>query len=274
MRDKCLDGAFTVKCTLGEPCSSWWLLEDRLESCIADVVPLIQDASLIAEQNILKQGTRRLIFRHSTNDTCFLIKAFPLDTLRSRLQYRKYAYNETVNLITAQERGIPVPKLYGYGYLKRGPLVVWNAVCQEFVDMPNMEMLLNTQSNVKQRYGLVKRSLPLFKCLYETGCNHIDFKPGSILLGQGGIGIIIDFQYVSYLTKPSPVVLAAQAGYFAWDVCIKNKWIEKVIMREWFDELLNCLCLEPSRELITIFERTMTKRYSIKQRLAGMAGID
>ncbi len=253
--------------------SSWVLRDLSVAACVEGVTPLIQSPAKIEPKKLIKQQTRRLIFRHTVDDRDYLVKAFPFGTFKKRLQYKKYADAEVANILRARELGITVPELFGYGRQTSWMLVKWNAVCQEYIDAPNMEDLLSQEQIPEERYGLLKRSFPLFKTLYETGCNHIDFKPGSILLGDGKKDTVIDFQYVRYLDEPSKLVLAAQAGYFAWDVAVKNQWLGPEVMVGWFRQLLDYMDIEDSPKMMSIFSRTSTVKYSIKDRLDGVAGL-
>jgi tRNA A-37 threonylcarbamoyl transferase component Bud32 len=262
-----------VPLSCGSPVSNWVLRDLSVAACVEEVTPLIQSPKNIEPQHLIKQQTRRLIFRHSIDGQDYLIKAFPLGVFKKRLQYKKYADAEVANILHAKELGIPVPELFGYGRQTDWMLVKWNAVCQEYIDAPNMEDLLFQEQSLEERNRLLIRSFPLFKKLYEAGCNHIDFKPGSILVGNDGKDTVIDFQYVRYLDGPSKLVFAAQAGYFAWDVVIKNRWLEQEAMADWFQHLLDYVGIEDDSQVMSIFSRTSAAKYSIKDRMNGVAGL-
>ena len=262
-----------VSLSLGKPACHWHVQNNIFISCVTDATALIRDPSKIDSQLLIKEQTRRLIFKHKSPRGDVLIKAFPLNSIRKRLQNKKYAPSEAINLFMAQQRGIPVPELIGYGCQTEWLIVKWNAICQEFIDAPSLENLLDGESNPKERYKLLRRAFPSFKSLYCAGCNHIDFKPGSILTREDGEDVIIDWQYARFLAKPSKQILAAQAGYFAWDVSVRNRWIKPVEMDTWYQELLDYLNINDTTEMQSIFSKTSGLRHSIMDRLTGKAGL-
>jgi len=265
---------FPFHIVAGKPETHWYLNDKALAKCIQEVAPLIHDSSAIGQENLIKNEKRRLVFKHRFDGIDYLIKAFPLDTLRARLKHRKYADTEAENVLRAGQLGIPVPALHACGYRRESFLTVWNALCYEYIDSPSMETLLEKEPDQQKKIELLQRAFPLFRHFYETGCNHIDFKPGSILLGATGNDVIIDFQYVSFLSEPSARVLASQAGYFAWDVSVRNQWLGPDAMQEWFHSLLQYLGLNSTDDLMSVYNKTARRRYSIRQRLEGSAGQD
>ena len=128
------------------------------------------------------------------------------------------------------------------------------------------------ETDPQRRRQLIAGVYPFFRQLYETGCNHIDLKPGSFLTDTDGKGCIIDFQYVRFLPAPLPQVLAAQAGHFAWDVVSCNGWLTEDDLVDWFDGLLDYLGIAPDEMVRQVFERTASRRYPIADRLQGTAG--
>ncbi len=260
-----------VMLSAGQPVSHWCIHDQNLANYIEGVVNLINNPALVRETNLLKYAKRRLVFKHCIKDLDIVIKAFPLDSIEKKLKHKKYAFTEARNILRAQQRGIPSPKLLGFGMQKRNCLVSWNSVLLEYITDSSMELMLDIMDNLSERYLLLERAFPLFSILYESGCNHIDFKPGSIHLNETDAKII-DFQYVNFLSQPSLRVLAAQAGYFAWNVSVRNHWVAVTNMQDWFTGLLDYLNVTGDDEMWMIFHRTHARRYSIADRMNGVAG--
>lgn len=225
----------------------------------------------IPATNLLKRGPRRLVFRQETavsGHGCVIVKAFPLDTLRHRWRHGKYGRAEATNLLIARERGLPVPRVFAFGWQRRWGLVAWNALVMEFMNgRPMKEHLVNAGNPAKRE--LLWRVLPLFRRIYETGCNHIDLGPHAILLGESAAeDCLIDFQYCRFLAHPAPETFAAQAGYFAW--CLTTHWnlAPRDMVTEWFEALLETLPLSNLPELRRRFQHHMEHKASIQERLA------
>lgn len=266
-----LHNILPIRISAGNPLSHWLVMDQTLADCVKNVVNLVNNPDLIKNTNLLKYAKRRLVFKHCTKDQNFIIKAFPLDSFGKKLKHKKYALAEACNILRARQMGIPTPKLLGFGMQKCLCLVSWNAVLLEYIANSSMELMLGNMENLSQRYHLLEKAYPLFRILYESGCNHIDFKPGSIYLNDVEAKII-DFQYVAFLPEPSLHVLAAQAGYFAWNVSIKNNWVAVTNMKDWFSGLLDYLNVQEDNEMWNIFHRTHSNRYSINDRMSGVAG--
>ena len=252
--------------------ADWWVAEGFNASPLSGITRAVDEPAKITAPDLLKRATRRLVFRHRGADSDLVVKAFPLQGLKKRLQHRKYADAEACSLIKACELGLPVPALYAFGRSKVLGVVRWNALVTAFVDLPSLEDRLADMSSRDGRRKLIVGIYPFFRQLYETGCNHIDLMPRSLLTDSEGQGYIIDFQYVRFLKEPSPRILASQAGYFAWDVVSRNGWLSEQEMKDWFIGLLGYLGMSATTELVQVFERTAARRYPIAERLRGAAG--
>lgn len=253
------------------PASKWCVKDIILADTLQNISDLISNPELIKTPDLLKQAKRRLVFTHTVDNLKYVIKAFPLDSIEKKLQHKKYAYSEARNMLRAQRLGIPSPELFGLGYQKRHLLINYNALLMEYLPYSSMEKKLNDCGDILGRLSLLQAAYPLFRILYETGCNHIDFKPGSIHMDDAELKVI-DFQYVIYVRQPSLMILAAQAGHFAWDVSVRNNWVTMEKMQKWFDGLLVYLGVSGDDEIWDIFHRTCARRYSIADRMNGIAG--
>lgn len=256
---------------VGRPESEWCVKQKIPAASLTVISDLISNSELINSVDLLKKAKRRLVFTHAIEGQKYVVKAFPLDTIGKKLKQKKYAYTEANNMVQAKRLNIPSPQLLGYGCQQRFLLVNWNALLMEYLPYPSMEQLLGENDDLQVRMDLLQRAYPLFNTLYKTGCNHIDFKPGSIHMDRMALRII-DFQYVVYMRKPSLMVLAAQAGHFAWDVSIRNNWATVESMQKWFGGLLEYLEVSGDDSIWDVFIRNSAKRYSIADRMNGVAG--
>jgi hypothetical protein len=67
---------------------------------------------------LIRRSSRRWIFRYTCREgpvTEFVVKAFPLKTLRLQIKHRRYGWREFTNLLVARQKGIPAPYPYAYG---------------------------------------------------------------------------------------------------------------------------------------------------------------
>ena len=252
--------------------ADWWVAEGFDASPLSEITRAVDEPARIGRSDLLKQATRRLVFRNRGASSDLLVKAFPLHGLKKRLQHRKYADAEACSLLKARELGLSVPALYAFGRSRILGVMRWNALVTAFVDLPSLEDRLVEAAGPEARRRLIDGTYPFFRQLYETGCNHIDLMPRSFLTDGSGQGCIIDFHYVSFLDEPSPQVLASQAGYFAWDVVSRSGWLSEQDLRDWFVGLLGYLRMPATAELMQVFQRTAARRYPIAERLRGAAG--
>ncbi len=254
-----------------KPLSEWRVVDKIPAKSLEEISVQICNPEMIGSADLLKKAKRRLVFIYPVEGQKFVVKAFPLDSIGKKLKHRKYAYSEAFNMAQAERLGIPSPQLLGYGYQKRLFLVNWNAVLMEYLPYSSMEQLLDHNDDALVRMNILQKAYPLFDIMYKTGCNHIDFKPGSICMDEADLRII-DFQYVCYMSKPSLLVLAAQAGHFAWDVSVRNNWLSVEEAHTWFGGLLEYLDVSRDESVWDVFIRTSSIRYSIADRMSGVAG--
>lgn len=248
----------------------WKILEESWRPSLALATRRIIGQEEVPAPDLLKRGPRRLVFRHATtlpDHPKVIVKAFPLETLRHRWRHQKYGQAEAANLLLARERGLPVPRVFAFGWQRQWGLVTWNALLMEFMKgRPLKEQLVNAEPSTQRE--MLWRVLPLFRRVYETGCNHIDLGPHAILIGEAAAeDCLIDFQYCRFLKQPDPGTFAAQAGYFAW--CLTTHWnlAPRELVTEWFDALLETLMLSNRPELRRRFQHYREHKASIRERL-------
>ncbi len=252
-------------------CARWQLADESWRVAASRSTELIERPEQIPPGDLLKRGERRLVFRlaqaHSEHPSV-VVKSFPLALLRHRLKHQKYAPTEAGNLLVAKRRGLPVPAVFACGIRRRFGLVSWNAVLVELMPGRPLKELLSKADAAVQR-ELLWRVLPLFRKIYETGCNHIDFGPHAILMDDARGDSLIDFQYCRFLDQPSPRTFAALAGYFGW--CLTTHWnlTPPKLVHEWFEALLDFVGLGEREGLGEIFRHRLVHRASATERLAG-----
>lgn len=251
--------------------SRWQVVDETWGPTVAQATRRIMGQEEIPTSDILKRGPRRLVIRQETSvpkHRQVIVKAFPLDTLRHRWRHGKYGRAEATHLLIARQRGLPVPRVFAFGRQRHWGLVIWNALLMEFMHGRPLKEHLSTAEVSTQR-ELLWRVLPLFRQIYETGCNHIDLGPHAILIGESAAeDCLIDFQYCRFLNQPAPETFAAQAGYFAW--CLTTHWnlVPRDMVTEWFEVLLADLSLTGLPELRRRFLHHLENKASIQERLA------
>jgi len=264
-----LEGRLPILHSTGR--TRWQLVDESWRGAATRSAEIIERPERIPAGNLFKQGERRLIFRlddpHPRHPGV-VVKSFPLALIRHRLKAQKYAPTETANLLVAKDRGLPVPTVFACGVHRQLGLVSWNAILIQLMPgRPLKERLSNADPAVQRE--LLWRVLPLFKKVYETGCNHIDFGPHAILLDDAMGDSLIDFQYCRFLDQPSPRTFAALVGYFGW--CLTTHWnlTPPPLIHEWYEALLDYVQPGERNALGEIFRHRLVNRASSTERLAG-----
>jgi len=172
----------------------------------------------------IKVSASKLVFRMTAPAGAeipaesFVIKVFSLFSLKRRIKHRlsgRYGVDETANLILAKQKGVPVPDVYGYGYVTDGLGMVRTSaiIMEDLAPAKPVLDLLHAQPDEHQE--VLGRTLPVFNSLYQAGCNHIDLNACSILLREGFPARVIDLEYAVFLEKPSTEVLMFSVGHLA-----------------------------------------------------------
>ena len=223
----------------------WWLRDESLAplaQSIAGTIRNITHHALRSSVEIFKLTDRKAVFRvEYPNGSClsFVAKVFLLSRFEHRFKYHRYGLNEVVNLLTAMDRGINTPKVYGYGHIY-GLLRLVEASVIIMEDLPGLSpiksLLLKGTDN--ERHQIFMRTIPLFVSLYNAGCNHIDVNGGAIMLCEHNLNpnvFLLDFQHAKFHSKPSSEILMFEAGHFAKSC---RDWISTETVNEWLDKLL------------------------------------
>jgi len=222
-----------------------------------------------------KNESRRRIFcfAPSEDKRVVVVKGFPLAKWHYRYRHKKYAFNEATNLLSARERGLPVPEVYGYGMGWRRTFLRWVAVILEYTPFPSMQEYFFKGLSEEKTWDLLLRSIPSFQKLFLAGCNHIDFGPHAIMMSPEGPekDLLIDFQYARFLPKPSPATLASQLGYFGWSVSTNHNWVGKEMRELWYAEVLAALDIPFTNKIREIIRVCEASRRLVEERYKGFA---
>jgi len=195
---------------------------------------------------------KRLLFRIKTSiptQKSLVVKVLNVHLLRLRfkycwMKYHRYGFAETANLIIARNRGINVPRVYGYGRIN-GPfgLIEKDIVILEDLNhhISISELLEQNKKNEQKCINIIDSVIPILISHYKAGCNNWDINQGSIMFDQqdSELGpIALDLEYVVFHDKPSLEVLMFLAARLAWHLLYAADWMNKEIFYPWANKLL------------------------------------
>jgi hypothetical protein len=225
----------------------------------------------IDERTIMQQRFST-VFRFDQRDNGgpdLAVKLFPLGTWKHQRRHRQFAIAESINQLCAQARGIRVPELLAVGWLREQGRVRSCVMCMRFVDRRTISQHLEICDDLNLRRQLIWRAIPSFIKLYRTGCNHVDFGPHAILIGEDDPtnDVLIDFEGATFLPRPSPTVLAAQAGNYGWALSTRTARASTELVQQWFEELLDQCELTGREDLWKIWSRYLVARPSVRERM-------
>lgn len=246
------------------PGSQWLCALQQDTGRAHDWAGCIEDPLRIPPAALLKQGHRRLVFRMEED----VVKAFPLRGLRRWTGKQSYASQECCHLLKAAARGLPVPQCRAYGEAPSLGGLRWNAAVLEYLPGHTLRDAWLAHPGAIDIPATLDKLIPVAGMLYETGINHIDFGPHAIVMADDK-PYVIDWQYASFLEEPDPYVFASQLGYFAWATATNRSWAEPRQMREWFAKLWERYRIPHRDRCREIFEQTMARRHSVKERLGA-----
>jgi hypothetical protein len=240
----------------GSSKAKWWLKDESLvpaAQSIMETIRNITNHSLRPNTEFLKLTDRKAVFRVKPPEgsgRSLVAKVFFLPRLEHRFKYHKYGLDEVANLLKAADKGINVPRVYGYGHIySLFRFVEANVVISE--DLlglsPIKNLLLKGTSD--ECHQIFMRTIPLFVSLYNAGCNHIDVNSGAVMLSKRNLNhevFLLDFQHVQFYDKPSGEILMFEAGHFA-RMC--RNWISTETVNEWLDELLRAVDINSTDEI-------------------------
>ena len=195
-----------------------------------------------------KKGIFRIQYLEDANIS-FVVKVFWLKHFSHRLSHHLYGMDEAANLITAANKGVTTPEVFGYANLHdRLGFVKASIIIME--DLHNFstikELLQKCPEN--ERNDLFNKTIPLFLSLYRSNCNHIDINWGSVMLSEDESNnniFLLDFQHALIHRKPILGILMFETGYFA-RAC--RDWISDQTAKEWVNKILDGVGITDSNE--------------------------
>jgi hypothetical protein len=226
--------------------SKWYLVNEKLipaAESFGTAYSIIKNRNSGLQYSVLKQADRRFVFRfeaeveHEKKE--FVAKVFLLNNLRHQMKSYKYGLDEAANLLTACQRKISVPKIYGYGiqYGKYGLPKMNILILGYLKDCKTIhDLFQESEGDALKCKDLLIRTVPVFVSLYKAGCNHIDLNSGAILMHSSyeEPPILLDFHYARFHSKPSLEVLAFEMGCF-FSGC--SRWLAQEMQEEWMLEI-------------------------------------
>jgi len=234
----------------------WWLRDKSLAFLAQSITGTIRNIThheLQSNVEIFKLTDRKAVFRvkyPNGSAPSYVAKTFLLSRFEHKFKYHRYGLNEVTNLITAMDRGINTPKVYGYGHIY-GLLRLVEAsviIMEDLRDfLPIKTLLLNGTDN--ERHQIFMRTIPLFVSLYNAGCNHIDVNSGAIMLCEHNLNpnvFLLDFQHAKFHSKPSSEILMFEAGHFAKSC---RSMISTKTVNEWLNKLLMAVNINHTNEI-------------------------
>ncbi len=234
----------------------WWLRDESLAPLahsIAGTIRNITHHALRSRVEIFKLTDRKAVFRvehPNGSGPSFVAKAFLLSRFEHGFKYQRYGLNEVVNLLTAMDRSINTPKVYGYGHIY-GLLRLVEASVIIMEDLPSLSPIKNLllKGTDNERHQIFMRTIPLFVSLYNAGCNHIDVNSGAVMLCEYNLNpnvFLLDFQHAKFHSKPSSEILMFEAGHFAKSC---RDWISTETVNEWLYKLLTAVNINHTNEI-------------------------
>ncbi len=200
----------------------------------------------------------RLAIPNSENGSV-IAKVFRLRDLSRRFRYQILGYNrfglsEAFNLIVAAKRGLNVPRVWGYGYVRgsSGLTKTSMVMLEDLAPCVSVgEALAESAGDQECCLDILRRVTPIFKGLFRASCNHVDVNLGAVLLDtrSSQTAFLVDFEHAVFGDRPNLKVLAFEAAYFA-RAC--SKYVQRTIARQWFAELLDAAAIIGQSERATI----------------------
>jgi hypothetical protein len=244
-----------------------------------DMIPFIRAMMGVAKKfnaaqkpdniNILKHTPdhKRLLFRLRLDNQPYqsiIVKTQKIHKLRLRIKYAwmkhyRYGFSEAANLVIAANRGIEVPQVFGYGYIKNGfGLTKTDIVLLEDLGQDSISIveLLEQNKNKPQECGnILDRLIHIFIAHYKAGCNNWDINQGSIIfIWRNGSWYprVLDFEHIVFYDEPSMENLMFMAGQFAQHL---PGWMDIHIVDSWAMKLLDAINIKDDQQRKKWIER-------------------
>lgn len=231
----------------GQARTAWWLRDKDMIPVVHSIWPVINkfdDSSWPQNLQLLKgKKGDRIVFRVNSspsNRESFVVKICPFIRFKHRLVYTIhyiFGLSEAANLVTADNRGLNVPKVYGYGCIYDSfQLIKMSVVILEDLNhhSPVDEFLESNKGDDQKCAEILGRTVPVFASLYKAGCNNIDTNLHMVMLSNNGSrpdAFVLDFEGAKFHNKPSLEILMFEAASFV-------KWTPQLFTREIIDNWL------------------------------------
>ena len=238
----------------------FWLKSPKMFSMIQSFLSALDKHDQPASSDnveVLKKTpvNKRLLLRINSSipiEKSFIIKVLTVHLLRLKLKYcwmkyYRYGFAETANLIIARNRGINVPRVYGYGRIYGS----FGLIKKDIVILEDLnhhisfnELLEQNKENEEECINILNQAIPVFVSHYKARCNNWDINPGSIMFDLHDLKLeplVLDFEYVVFHNKSSLEVLMFLAANFAKGF---SNWMNREIIDSWATELLDGVKVE------------------------------
>lgn len=232
-----------------------WHLADPRWAATAESVSRVACADgktmQLGDVQVLCERSRRRVLRVATRESehptvvakLFALSSFHRRILHGAMGYNRYALGEATNLITAAQRGLPVPRVYGYGHTQGR----WCLIQMDFLLMEDLASCVSAGQLLDRHAAdrgacaeVMDRTIPIFVGLFRAGCNHIDVNPDAILFDCHDVtkAFVLDFEHAVFRPSPHMEILAFEAAYFA-EGC--RQWVDKDMIDRWFARLVEAI---------------------------------
>lgn len=239
----------------------WHLAEKNLTPLAQAVTDTIRtgENNVFCDIQVLKQNDRKVIslVPDPLKAGMHVAKTFYLKSLPRKLKYYKYGLDEAANIIIASEKGIPVPRLEGYGHIyNRFGVITASVLLLEYLEglKTVSELLAQSRGDESVCSRILMRTIPIFTALFSAGCNHIDVNGGAIMLSENDDGkvSILDFQYAKYMDKPSAEVLMAETGRL---IRTFSDYVSEKTISHWLEGIFSAISISSEEEKQRLFLR-------------------
>lgn len=203
---------------------------------------------------VLKQGRRRSVYRVEIPQPKYqswIVKGYPLGSLRDRLRYRKYGLREFMNYQKVRRYELPAPACRAYFEIRSLGLVRANGVVlEDLQDWQTLQELIDHNPPAQGRY--LSYAIKIIIQLYHAGVNHIDVSPQNLMVSSHDHSLkLIDWHYCRFFSAPNPAQLIYQAAHF---LCFAHLKDHEPTAQLWIEELHE-LC--PVTRTLANFQRSV-----------------
>lgn len=211
----------------------------------------------------LKKKARRSVLEVTLpgQNNYFVLKRYLFTDSKGKQLYRhkEYALDETARMIEAYNNGVPCPRVFAFGELRKYGLCKENFIIMESNHNsfhPLEEIKKDSPSKKMSNEEVLSRCKSLFLKLYEGRCNHVDMASGQMLLNtkDPSLDMFIDFQYAVTLKKKNLSVLTFQISRFSWSL---YPHIDKDALQKWSYDVIR----SAKKNISTLEMKNLQKLY-------------